>query len=80
VRIDLSAPIEAMTAADGTVTLTGLGRSGAARTWAGELYRPAAGRVKPGAPVRWVAVPYYRWANRGESAMRVWLPATADGS
>jgi uncharacterized protein len=80
VRIDLSAPIEAVTAADGTVRLTGLGRSGAARNWAGELYRPAAGRVKPGAPVRWVAVPYYRWANRGESAMRVWLPATADGS
>jgi DUF1680 family protein len=31
---------------------------------------------------RWAAVPYYRWANRGESAMRVWLPlpASAEGS
>ena len=77
VRIDLGAPIEAVTAADGTVTLTGLGRSGAARDWAGGLYRPAAGPAAPDEPVRWVAVPYYRWANRGESAMRVWLPLSA---
>jgi DUF1680 family protein len=81
VRIDPGAPIEAVTAADGTVTLTGLGRSGAARDWVGGLYRPAAGPAAPYEPrdelVRWVAVPYYRWANRGESAMRVWLPLAA---
>jgi len=66
-------------AGDGTVTLAGLGRSGAARDWAGGLYRPATGPGGPGVPVRWVAVPYYRWANRGESPMRVWLPASAEG-
>jgi DUF1680 family protein len=82
VRIDLSAPIEAVTAADGTVTLTGLGRGGTARSWAGGLYRPAAepdGPDGPPAPAQWVAEPYYRWANRGESPMRVWLPASAEG-
>jgi DUF1680 family protein len=87
---DLSGPAEAATAADGTVTLTGVGASGAGRSWAGALYRPAPatgpdgpdgrdGPSGPGAgpePVRWVATPYYRWANRGPSAMRVWLPVT----
>jgi DUF1680 family protein len=27
-----------------------------------------------------VAIPYYAWANRGPSAMRVWLPTTTDWS
>lgn len=76
-RIDLSVPVEAVTAADGTVMLTGLGSSGATRGWAGELYRPGLSPTLPSAgPVQWVATPYYRWANRGESPMRVWLPTT----
>ena len=31
----------------------------------------------PGAdarPVELTAIPYFRWANRGEGAMRVWIP------
>ena len=82
-RIDLGAPIEAVTGADGTVTLTGLASSGATRSWAGELNRPG---LRPGlpsaAPARRVATPYYRWANRGASPMRAWSPvsAIAEGS
>ena len=79
--IELGAPIQAETAPDGTVTLTGLGSSGAARGWARELYRPADTPVAPQATsVRWLAAPYYQWANRGVSPMRVWLPvATGTG-
>ena len=75
VSIDLEAPVEVTTGPDGTITLTGRGSGGAARGWAGELYRPADAPAVPLAtPVRWVATPYYRWANRGVSPMRVWLP------
>ena len=78
VSIDLQAPVEIVTQNDGTVTLTGHGSSGATRGWAGELYRPAAALAAPSAtPARWVATPYYRWANRGVSPMRVWLPSAA---
>jgi DUF1680 family protein len=28
----------------------------------------------PGAPVTLRAIPYFRWANRGPNAMRVWIP------
>ena len=82
---DLSVPVEAVTAADGTVNLTGTATSGPGRSWAGALYRTAstaeasAEPARPAEPaelVRWVARPYYQWANRGASAMRVWLPVT----
>lgn len=69
---------ETAAADDGTVSLTGTGRTGAASGWAEHLYRPvdADGTADspPGVPVRWTAVPYYRWANREPSPMRVWLP------
>lgn len=78
--IEPGAPVEAVTAADGTVSLTGTGRAGAAGTWGDELYRPADGAVSAGgAAVRWTAVPYYRWANREPSPMRVWVPAAGPG-
>jgi uncharacterized protein len=31
--------------------------------------------VRPAAPVRVLAVPYFAWANRDEGGMRVWIPA-----
>lgn len=31
-------------------------------------------RDGPAAPARLLAVPYFAWANRGDGAMRVWLP------
>jgi DUF1680 family protein len=73
--IDLRSPIEVSTQADGTVTLTGRGTSDAAQDWQDQLYRPANDAKPQETPVRWVATPYYRWANRGVSPMRVWLPA-----
>ncbi len=78
--IDLAAPVTAEPAGDGPVVLTGQARSGPAPGWAGDLYRPAGtareGPAAPPAPVQWVARPYYQWASRGGSAMRVWLPVT----
>jgi uncharacterized protein len=74
VSLDPGGPAEAVVAADGTVTLTGLGAAGAARGWGPGLYRQVDEPGAPGAPVRWVATPYYRWANRGVSPMRVWVP------
>lgn len=76
---DLRAPVETVTAADGTVTLIGAGTSGAGRSWTGELYRETRPAGGSGRAVRWVARPYYQWANRGASAMRVWLPVTPSG-
>ena len=76
ISIDLTAPVEALTQDDGTVSLTGRGTAGAARSWAGDLYRPEdAQAALPATAVRWAATPYYRRANRGVSPMRVWLPA-----
>jgi hypothetical protein len=45
-------------------------------SWEGLLYRslPVAGAAS-GQAVDLVAIPYYAWANRGPSPMRVWIPA-----
>ena len=72
--IDPGVAAETVVSADGTVTLTGLGAAGAARGWGTGLYRRADTPTADAAPVRWVATPYYRWANRGVSPMRVWIP------
>jgi DUF1680 family protein len=74
VSIDPREPAEAVVSADGTVTLTGLGAAGAARGWGAGLYRRADAPPADTVGVRWVANPYYRWANRGISPMRVWVP------
>lgn len=53
------------------LTLTGEGIDRSAPAWNG-LYRPLdATPLKP-VPLRFI--PYYAWANRGKSAMSVWLP------
>lgn len=54
-----------------SLLLPGLASPGARGTeWPYRLrqHRPAPGRV----PLR--AIPYYAWANRGPSEMRVWIP------
>jgi DUF1680 family protein len=38
----------------------------------GPLYRPA--RAEPLQPFDLQLIPYFAWANRGQSAMSVWLP------
>ena len=41
----------------------------------GPLYRPfSAGPALRRREVEVTAIPYYAWANRGDSAMRVWVP------
>jgi uncharacterized protein len=40
-----------------------------------ELYTNAAGEAGPQMrPAELTAIPYFRWANRGPNAMRVWIP------
>lgn len=38
------------------------------------LYRPASGAAGRTRQLRLNLIPYYGWANRGQAAMRVWLP------
>jgi uncharacterized protein len=46
--------------------------------WDGQLYRPLNhGDAPPGRPLTLTAIPYYTWANRGPSSMRVWIPRAA---
>ena len=59
----------------GVVILEGEGvQEEGSREWGSELYQEVA-RVGSRAqrPVRWVAVPYFAWANRGPGWMRVWV-------
>ncbi|RKS73900.1 hypothetical protein CLV35_2394 [Motilibacter peucedani] len=57
------------------VVLTGSGVAVAPEV--DELYVPgAAPRTTSPQPVDITAIPYYRWANRGPNAMRVWIPTT----
>ena len=40
--------------------------------WAGKLYREVSSKAPVSTPVR--LIPYYAWANRGQSEMEVWIP------
>lgn len=65
----------------GVVAIKGSGRStldpNADR---GALYRPAGSVPRPGLhPTPITLIPYYAWANRGESHMTVWMPYRATG-
>lgn len=43
------------------------------------LYRPVGGKPREAArPVQLTFIPYYAWANRSPSAMRVWVPYTEE--
>lgn len=42
--------------------------------WQARLYQPATSQSYARQPVKLVAIPYYAWANREATAMRVWLP------
>ena len=38
------------------------------------LVGPATVHTAPSTPTTLTAIPYFRWANRGPNAMRVWIP------
>jgi uncharacterized protein len=40
------------------------------------LYGPHGGEPPAGEAAELTAIPYFRWANRGPNAMRVWIPTT----
>ncbi|GBC70413.1 Non-reducing end beta-L-arabinofuranosidase [Candidatus Calditenuaceae archaeon HR02] len=42
--------------------------------WSGRLYKSADSSLRARRKVRANAIPYYAWANRGDSVMTVWLP------
>jgi DUF1680 family protein len=56
----------------GVVTLNATGRRRVSEEWRDELYRVA--RPRTVANVK--AVPFFAWANRAKSEMRVWIPET----
>ena len=56
------------------VALQGAGVAVEASAWKGKLYQPL--RQLTVKPVRFVAIPYFAWANRAAGAMTVWLPAS----
>jgi DUF1680 family protein len=50
-------------------------------TWDGALYRASAGQAPlPRDSLTLTAIPYYAWANRGATSMRVWIPSTVTSS
>jgi DUF1680 family protein len=59
------------------VALQGAGIAVEASAWEGKLYQPL--RQLTVKPVRFVAIPYFAWANRAAGAMTVWLPASKWG-
>jgi DUF1680 family protein len=74
-RLDPAAPPQAAGANDELgvpVTLTGWGLVEAPGA---ELYREFDAAEEPSRlPATLTAIPYFRWANRGANAMRVWIP------
>ncbi|MBO9595516.1 MAG: glycoside hydrolase family 127 protein [Niabella sp.] len=53
------------------MTLTGTAKAVAGENWDQVLYREIKKELQP---ARITLIPYYAWANRGASDMRVWLP------
>lgn len=77
-ELDTSAPLETAWQPDlleGVCVVKAGGRTLDRAAWEGRLYRPLQTAASPaGEPVTLTAIPYYAWANRGPSAMRVWVP------
>jgi hypothetical protein len=73
--IDAAAPVE-IGAAEGIPGVrTVLKAAGIASPPAEQaLYRTAGTGEGEHRPIELTAIPYFRWANRGPAAMRVWIP------
>ena len=65
-------PVAAQEFPFGVVALEGAGLCRRGAAWAENLYRPLGPRRL--APIALRLIPYFTWANRGPSAMSVWLP------
>jgi DUF1680 family protein len=61
----------------GVIALEGQALCRPKADWTGQLYRSLATSQPQPTPVR--LIPYYAWANRGPSAMSVWLPVAFRG-
>jgi DUF1680 family protein len=78
IRIDAEDLPAAVPGADGAVVLTGKGY--AVPPLAEELYSDLARTIgRTAQAIEVTAVPYFRWANRGPNAMRVWIPVADRG-
>lgn len=77
-EIDPSAPLTAdwqPDLLDGVSVVRGSGYEIDRSAWDGSLYRRyQTGAPIPKRPVDLTAIPVYAWANRGPSAMKVWIP------
>lgn len=81
VQLDVTTPLQAIWREDllpeGVVTVQAAGYVLDNKGWEDRLYRPLnADQSLPEQPVRLTAIPYYAWANRDATKMRVWLPRT----
>jgi DUF1680 family protein len=77
VRIDPSASLRASWREDllgGVMTIEAHGAQLDADAWRHQLYRPTTVERSAARPLNLTAIPYFAWANRGPSAMRVWIP------
>lgn len=74
VRLDTSAAVRSSTVdalPDGAVTLT---TTALVRPPSSPALYADSHAIPPSRPVDLTAIPYFRWANREEGAMRVWIP------
>lgn len=75
--LDPAGPITAHPKPDllgGTVSLDAAGQRRNTSDWGTTLYRPSPPQNEDRTAVTLTAIPYFQWANRGDSAMRVWVP------
>ncbi|TCC34650.1 glycoside hydrolase family 127 protein [Kribbella sindirgiensis] len=74
-RIDPTANLDAQDRPNLLDGVTTLHTTGLAVSAQDSPYVPYDGRSTEGKPVPITLIPYYTWANRGQHAMRVWIPA-----
>ncbi len=56
------------------ITIQGEGIAVELRHWENALYQPLRSIVTHSRPVRFIAIPYFTWANRDSGPMTVWVP------
>lgn len=72
--VDIKLTPEASNVAGGNVmALTGTAKLTVQPSWSKKLYQPVSSTTQP-VPIR--LIPYYAWANRGQSDMTIWLPVS----